>query len=87
METTRKVHKIESTISLLGSLPSVIHQKKRVAAYARVSTDSDEQFTSYEAQVDFYTRYIQSLNGNLWRSMLMKVSLEQILKSVRGLIV
>lgn len=60
METTRKVHKIESTISLLGSLPSVIHQKKRVAAYARVSTDSDEQFTSYEAQVDFYTRYIQS---------------------------
>ena len=28
--------------------------------YARVSTDSDEQFTSYEAQVDYYTRYIQS---------------------------
>ena len=23
----------------------------RVAAYARVSTDSDEQFTSYEAQI------------------------------------
>lgn len=60
MEPTRKVHKIESTISLLSSLPNVIHQKKRVAAYARVSTDSDEQFTSYEAQVDFYTRYIQS---------------------------
>jgi site-specific DNA recombinase len=30
-----------------------------VAAYARVSTDSDEQFTSYEAQVDYYTKYIQ----------------------------
>jgi len=34
--------------------------KRRVAAYARVSTDSDEQLTSYEAQVDFYTKYIQS---------------------------
>jgi len=30
-----------------------------VAAYARVSTDSDEQLTSYEAQVDYYTKYIQ----------------------------
>ena len=34
--------------------------KRRVAAYARVSTDSDEQQTSYEAQVDYYTRFIQS---------------------------
>ena len=30
----------------------------RVAAYARVSTDSAEQLTSYRAQVDYYTRYI-----------------------------
>ena len=34
--------------------------KKRVAAYARVSTDSEEQLSSYEAQVDYYTRYIKS---------------------------
>lgn len=34
--------------------------KRRVAAYARVSTDSEEQLTSYEAQVDYYTRYINS---------------------------
>jgi len=33
--------------------------KRRVAAYARVSTDSDEQFTSYEAQIDYYTKFIQ----------------------------
>ena len=33
--------------------------KKRVAAYARVSTDTEEQLSSYEAQVDYYTRYIQ----------------------------
>ncbi len=34
--------------------------KLRVAAYARVSTDNEEQATSYEAQVDYYTRYIKS---------------------------
>lgn len=33
--------------------------KLRVAAYCRVSTDSDEQATSYEAQVEYYTEYIQ----------------------------
>ena len=33
-----------------------------MAAYARVSTDSDEQFTSYEAQVDYYTNYIKGRN-------------------------
>jgi DNA invertase Pin-like site-specific DNA recombinase len=34
--------------------------KKRVAAYARVSTISDEQQTSYEAQVDYFTKHIQA---------------------------
>ena len=34
--------------------------KKRVAVYARVSTGSEEQLTSYEAQVDYYTKYIKS---------------------------
>lgn len=33
--------------------------KKRVAAYARVSTDTDEQLSSYEAQVDYYSSYIK----------------------------
>ena len=35
-------------------------QKTRVAAYCRVSTDSEEQETSYEAQVEHYTDYIRS---------------------------
>ena len=34
-------------------------RKRRVAAYARVSTSSEEQVTSYEAQVDYYSKYIQ----------------------------
>ena len=32
----------------------------RVAAYARVSSDSDDQINSYLAQVDYYTKYIAS---------------------------
>lgn len=36
------------------------HPKLRVAAYCRVSTDSDEQETSYETQVEHYTEYIQN---------------------------
>lgn len=34
--------------------------KLRVAAYARVSSDSDDQINSYIAQVDFYTKFISS---------------------------
>ena len=34
-------------------------QKKRVAAYCRVSTDQEEQLSSYEAQVNYYTTYIE----------------------------
>ncbi len=33
---------------------------RRVAAYARLSTDSEEQQTSYAAQVDHYTKFIQA---------------------------
>ncbi len=37
--------------------------KLRVAAYCRVSTDSDEQATSYEAQIEHYTEFIQKNPG------------------------
>ncbi len=42
------------------ALPTASVARRKVAGYARVSTDSEEQQTSYEAQVDYYTRYIQS---------------------------
>ncbi|HEY9062520.1 MAG TPA: hypothetical protein VIO64_18775 [Pseudobacteroides sp.] len=32
--------------------------RKRVCAYCRVSTDTEEQLSSYEAQVEYYTNYI-----------------------------
>lgn len=34
-------------------------QKKRVAAYARVSTDSEEQQTSYQQQIRYYRSFIE----------------------------
>lgn len=33
-------------------------KRLRVAAYCRVSTDNDEQATSYETQIEHYTEYI-----------------------------
>ena len=56
----RIVSVIPPTINPLTHLPSIAVQKRRVAGYARVSTDSEEQKTSYDAQVDFYTNYIKS---------------------------
>ena len=51
---------IAATKTLQQQPLSVVARKKRVAAYARVSTEQDEQQSSYEAQVDFYTRHIKS---------------------------
>ncbi len=54
------VHVIKPTVQTTGGgIPAPL-KKRRVAAYARVSTDDEEQLTSYENQVDFYPRYIKS---------------------------
>ena len=59
MLTAKNITVIPATINPITRLPRESAQLRRVAAYARVSTDSEEQLTSYEAQVDYYTRYIQ----------------------------
>lgn len=48
-----------TTIARFTAAPINKKKKRRTAAYACVSTDSDEQLTSYEAQVDYYTNYIK----------------------------
>jgi len=58
----------QSKISIIPARPQIGNNikaagpdekpKLRVAAYCRVSTDSDEQATSYEAQIEHYTEYI-----------------------------
>lgn len=35
-------------------------EKRKVAAYARVSTEHEEQLSSYEAQIDYYTDLIKN---------------------------
>ncbi|KUO74462.1 MAG: resolvase [Desulfosporosinus sp. BRH_c37] len=40
-------------------MPSSNRAKLRVCAYCRVSTDNEEQLSSYEAQVTHYTDYIK----------------------------
>ena len=58
--TKRQVQVIQPTINtgfMQSTLAPVV--KKRVAAYARVSTEHEEQQTSYDAQVDYYTKKIK----------------------------
>ncbi len=54
-----KITVIPATIDKYQRVDPVT-KKRRVCGYARVSTDRDEQFTSYEAQIDYYTRFIQA---------------------------
>lgn len=49
---------IPATIEKYTRLPTNTKAKRRVAAYARVSTENEEQATSYEAQIDYYTKLI-----------------------------
>lgn len=56
---SKTVTVIPQTKYIFASVKEEEKKKRRVAAYARVSTDSEEQQTSYEAQVDHYTKFIQ----------------------------
>ena len=60
MSTRRKVTIIEPVQNMVATAGTFLPDKLHVAAYARVSTEQDEQQSSYEAQVDFYTRHIKS---------------------------
>ena len=51
---------IPPTRDIFTTAPITVAARRRVAGYARVSPDSDEQFTSYEAQIDYYTTFIKS---------------------------
>lgn len=58
MATKKTITTIPAIKPIFASQTTETGRKRRAAAYARVSTDSDEQFTSFEAQVDYYTRCI-----------------------------
>lgn len=54
------VTKIPATVSRYTATPIQTRVRRKVAAYARVSTDHEDQLNSYEAQCDYYTTYIQA---------------------------
>ena len=53
-----KVVTIPASVRCFSEQPIDSQKKRRVAGYARVSTDNPEQLTSYESQVKYYTSYI-----------------------------
>lgn len=55
---SRTVTMIPATKRVGNAVRDNVAPKLKVAAYCRVSTDSDEQATSYEAQVEHYTSFI-----------------------------
>ena len=55
----KQVTKIPAVVNRFTAAPVGGGRKRRVAGYARVSTDHDEQLTSYEAQLDYYTTLIK----------------------------
>ncbi len=70
MKNAKNITVIPATINPVTRMPKTVIQLRRVAAYARVSTDSEEQLTSYEAQVDYYTTTPSTSTadptGSLW---------------------
>ena len=60
MKKNKNIKTIPATLKQFSSSPINESRKRRVAGYARVSTDSEEQSTSYEAQLDYYTSYIKN---------------------------
>ena len=56
----KKITVIPQTINPLTNNPFNNVERRKVAAYARVSTESDEQITSYEAQIDYYSNFIKA---------------------------
>lgn len=55
----KRVRTIPATVSRRTAISDNGTKKRRVAGYARVSTDHEDQATSYAAQVDYYTNYIK----------------------------
>ena len=58
--TSPRITVFPATLNRFTGTPITEKRKRCVAAYARVSTNSDEQKTSYEAQVSYYTDYISA---------------------------
>lgn len=60
---TQTISQVQKTVSIIPANPIALQERSRrktlrVAAYCRVSTDQEEQQSSYQAQIDYYTAKI-----------------------------
>ena len=79
----KNVITIPASISRFTASPLTGTARRRVAAYARVSTDHEEQQSSYEAQVDYYTAYIKGRSDWEFVSVYADVAVIIGLKTLR----
>ena len=70
----KKVRVIPATIDRTTSAPISSGTKRKVAGYARVSTELEEQQSSYEAQVTTQTTSRAEMTGSSSKFIQMKVS-------------
>ena len=66
---SKTITTIPATLNRYTAMPIRAGIKRRVAAYARVSTGDEEQLSSYENQVSYYTQYIQEHEGWIFAGM------------------
>ncbi|MCI2105294.1 MAG: recombinase family protein [Intestinimonas sp.] len=62
---TQTISPVQKTVSVIPANPKTLREgvrkkKLRVAAYCRVSTDQEEQQSSYQAQIEYYTAKIKT---------------------------
>ena len=74
-ETAKKISMIPAKVQYDRNV-KLSEKKMKVAAYCRVSTELEEQDSSYEAQVEYYTSKI-SKTGKMPASMQMTERVEQ----------
>ena len=67
-KTTKKITTIPATLTRFTATPINQQKKRRVAGYARVSTDHDDQFSSYAAQVGSLLRSTPTMESRGQRS-------------------
>ena len=61
--TERVVRKVDATRQMHTLAPLAMPKLRKVAGYARVSTESEMQSGSYEMQLKAYTKFIQEHEG------------------------
>ena len=86
MELSRNITVIPARKRVGNTAAAEQRPKLKVAAYCRVSTDSEEQASSYEVQVAHYTQFIQKNRNGSWRGFMPMTGLPaRIRKSGRNL--